>query len=141
MRVAVGAVDDRLELRCQLHRLTGEIDGEVGRFGLSIDFDALEHPSVGTDRGQDAADAFDHVQVGILEHVLALHRCQAGFVRVPGPEYTARLHTATRHRIGQARLEARTLGGAEVAQHQIMNLENTWQPAWAPRCDLQCRRP
>ena len=44
--VAVGAVDDRRELRHQVDRRAGEVDAEVGDVGRAVDLDALERAAV-----------------------------------------------------------------------------------------------
>src|SRR5678815_4489526 len=59
-RVAVGAVDNRLEARVEGHLLSGQVKREVRGFGGAIDFNALQHTVIRASGRQGATKALDH---------------------------------------------------------------------------------
>ena len=69
-RVAVGAVDDRVELRHQVDRRACQVDPEIRDVGRAFDFDPFERTAVPPFRREGAGNALDGVEVGVLERVV-----------------------------------------------------------------------
>ena len=84
--VAVGAVHDRVERRGQRHRRAADVDAEIRRRRRPLHVDLLQTPGELAERLQDAADALDRVEVGVIERVLAVRPASCpGAVLTHGP--------------------------------------------------------
>ena len=105
-RVAVRAVDDRLEACVQDHFLPGEVEREVGHFGGPLDFEPLEYSAVSARGRQGAVKPLDDVHVSVLEQIVAADRRKSGFVGMPRAERAGRVDHAAWDRIDQIGVEA-----------------------------------
>ena len=69
--VAVRAVDNRVVLRVQREGVPAHFNREFGRIGFAVDVDVIEGAAERAFGTQDAGDAVEDAQVGVLEIVCA----------------------------------------------------------------------
>ena len=104
-RVAVGAVDDGMEARMQIHRVVEVGEAEVGRVGLAVDGDVAQVSGVVAGGAEVAGDAFEVAEVGVIELVVAGDGRLAGIGNLPGTEDAHGVNGADRSRIGELGVE------------------------------------
>src|SRR5262249_58812100 len=83
VRVAVRPVDQRPIVRVELKRMAADADHEVGRVGFTVGPDLVERAAERSLRGERAADALEHAEVGPREIETAVERRVAGLDAVP----------------------------------------------------------
>ena len=86
---------------------------------------------------ENPADAFDVVELGVLERVLSANRRERRLLGEPRTEDAGRFDAAARDGVGDTRLEPRALGQTEAPHDEIVNLEDARQLVRLPRGDLQ----
>ena len=106
---------------CSGHLVAADLHLEIRGVGLAIDHDLVQRALVSPLRGEDAADALDGAQVGIVEGVGAAHSGRSRLVGVPGAEVAAALDLAHRFGIGQHGGKIHRLAGAYGAQGKALD--------------------
>ena len=114
--IAIGAIDNGVELGMQRHLVPADLDLEVRGVGLAIHHDLVQRALVCPLRGEDAANALDGAQVGIVEGVGAAQRGRSRPVGIPGAKVASALDLAHRLGIGQDGGKIQRLAGPDRAQ-------------------------
>src|SRR4030095_6096639 len=94
---------------------------------LPLALDALERSFVRADGREDAGDALDVVEIGILERVLPVDLRSARLIGLPRAERAVGLDASARNRVGDSGLELCRRVPGEFVQHEIVDLEDAGQ--------------
>src|SRR3982751_1911883 len=70
VRVPTRAIDYRLELRFERDGMVGGIEPEVGGLGRPMYVDAIELTFEIANGGEDAGDALDGIEIGVIKRVV-----------------------------------------------------------------------
>ena len=76
--VAIGAVDARVKVGVKRHGVAEARELEVGSVGLAVDGEVAQSALVTSGRIEDAGDAFEDGQIGVVEGVVAADWAAAG---------------------------------------------------------------
>ena len=91
IRVAVGAVHDRLERRVERHRLAADVELKSGVVRLALDAQsARARRRTSPVELEDPADALDGAEIGVLKAVRPAERRRAGIAFLPRTERALR---------------------------------------------------
>jgi hypothetical protein len=120
---------------------TACVELKGGSVGLALHDDALEHAVVVTRGGKDAADAFDRVEVRVLERVAPPYLRGRGLTGNPRPKLSVRVDLSSGHRIGQPRVEIGRRIRPELEDVEIMNREHAGRLLRVPGHELEARLP
>lgn len=111
--VAVGAVDSGVEVGVQRHGVAEVGEAEVGGVGVAVDDDVAQGALVLAGGRENAADAFEGAEVGVVEGVLALDGILAGIGNLPGAEVAGGVNGADGAGVGEVGYEVHHAAAAE----------------------------
>src|SRR6202008_1644994 len=90
---------------------------------LAGDIDVVQRTAELAFRGQDAREATEDAQIGILEHVFCRQRSLPRFFHLPWAKVPLRSDLAGRYGIREARLERRGVSQSDRMHQEIRNHE------------------
>ena len=91
-----------------------------GRLGGAVDGDSVELTLEIADRREDAAEALDGIEVGVVEGVVAGHGRVAGIVGLPRSKGAGGVDFAARDGIGERRVIAPGRVRADIVQLDVL---------------------
>jgi len=121
--VAAGAVDDGVELCLQGHGMACGIELEVGRVRGAVDDNAVKLAVEFSGGGEDAADALDGAEVGVVEGVVAGDGGVAGTLEVPRTEGADGVDVAGWNGIGECGVVRPCSIAADNMHHDMLQRE------------------
>ena len=92
------------------------IQAEVGRVRVAVDVDAVELAAELSGGRENAADAVNGAEVGVVEGVVAGDGGVAGTLVIPWAEATGGVNVAAGNGIGEGRIIGRRAAGSDIVQ-------------------------
>ena len=126
--VAIGGVDERVKGGGKGKRLAKIGETEVGSRGLAVGGELAQCALEFASGGEDAGDAFEVREVGVVERVLAGYRAFAGICDSPRAEAARGVNCAVRARVGEVGDKVHGAIGAYVGEGEMRdgNLEGNF---------------
>ncbi len=121
-RVAVGAVDNGMELSLQIHLVAEVGQAEIGRIRLAVDVQIAQCSDIVAGRAERACNPVEVAKVGIVETIIAGDRRLAGIGHLPRTEDALGVNRAHRPRIGEFGFEVHGVVGRDATQLEARNV-------------------
>src|SRR3984885_3736598 len=102
------------------------IQAEVGRVRVAVDVDAVELAAELSGGRENAADAVDGAEVGVVEGVVAGDGGVAGTLVVPWSKGAGGVNVASGNGIGEGCIIGRGAVGSDVVQDDVFEYEYLW---------------